>query len=252
MTIQTIVQGLIQTTQKNAPVLLAASAIVGTVTTAALAGKGAYKAAKVLDGFDMVDMEPKERFVEQVRQTWKLYIPAVASCGITIGAITLGHTITTRRAAAYMSLYTLSEKALTEYKAKVVEQIGASKEEKIRESLAQDRTDEAAAKNPIVVVGSGKTVCVDAFSGRTFEARIEDVKAGINEFNAEVLRDGYGSLNRLYYYIGLEDTAQGDTVGWTSDMILEPLYTATLIKGSQPAFEIEFRNNPKPRFNYFG
>ena len=251
MSLHSVIQTVTTKTAANAPTLLAASAVVGVVSTALLTGSASFRAASILSENPVGGSDAKEKFINSTKLVWKEYIPPALTCATTIAAIIAGHRVSAARTAAFASLYSISERALSDYKDKVVEQLGKNKEEKIRHDLAQDKTDEVVAANPTVVFTEGKTLCVDSYSGRPFTSNIEDLRGGVNKFNAEVLSEGYGSLNRLYDFIGLAPTANGDYVGWSSDDILEARYSSTLVEGTKPAFVIDFHNHPEPRFNYF-
>jgi hypothetical protein len=236
----------------NSPALLTALGVTGAVTAAYLTGKATFKAAEIIaaseakpEGDDGdYSLEP----MEKVELTWKLFVPAVGTLAITVAAIIAANHISTRRVAAFASAYNLSEKAFEEYKKKVIEKVGVKKEQAVRDAVAQDRVNEYVAANGPVYVVSGRVLCMDLHSGRTFNSDMESIKAAVNETNAQVISDNYASLSDLYDRIGLTKTAESDNIGWNTDELLAVEYSTALTEDNQPCITIGFRAKPVSGF----
>jgi len=228
----------------NSPLILTAIGVTGTITTAYFAGKASFKAAEVLE-FELSAQEPRT-FRTDMEKVWKLYIPAVISGTGTIACIIMANRIGTRRAAAMASAYAISERAFTEYKEKVVEQLGEKREQKIRDEIQQERIDREH-----LVVGpkpSGKVWCKDAWSGRVWPCTMETIKKAQNDTNHEVLNYGYASLTDFYQRVGLEGTKESDNVGWNSDKLLEVFFTTGLSDDQEPVLIMDFAVAPIRNF----
>lgn len=228
----------------NSPTILTGLGVAGTVATAIFAARAAFISAEILE------MEARERryknqpfdLEDKVQMTWTLYIPAVGMGVTTIVCIISANRIGSKRAAAMAAAYSLSEKAFTEYKDKVVEKLGEKKEQAVRDEIQQDRVNRNPASEVIIV--SGDQLCYDSYSGRYFMCTVEYVKSAVNELNHRILSDNYASLSDFYHLLGLEPTSVSDEVGWNVDKLLEIRYTSTLATDGRPAIALEYRVEP--------
>jgi len=233
----------------NSPTILTVIGVTGTVTTAILTGRASFKAAELI-----AHEQTKENIrghhqplttKDKMRLTWTLYIPAVGTglltCAATVGANQIG----TRRAAAVAAAYTISERAFTEYKEKVVEKLGESKEQNIRDEVAQDRvTRNPVGDREVIVTGGGDVLCYDAFTGRYFMSDMETLKKAQNDINYQIINQEYASLSDFYNKIGIAPTAYSDEVGWNNDKLLELKLTGTLSEDQKPCISIDFAVSP--------
>lgn len=229
----------------NSPAILTALAVTGTVTTAYLTGRASFKAAMILS-----EESPHLDTREKVDLVWRLYVPAVGTGLMTVGCTIAATRIGTRRAAAVAAAYTLSERAFTEYREKVVEKLGEKKEQAFRDELAQDRVD----RNPIatrqIVIVEGKSVlCYDAYTGRYFLSDMETLKKAQNDVNHQVLNEYYASLTDFYDKVGLPSTSMSDEVGWNSDRLLELKFSVTLGEHDKPCLSVDFDVAPIRDYN---
>jgi hypothetical protein len=183
---------------------------------------------------------------EKLKVTWKCYIPTAFFTIISISTNIGSNNISLRRNAALSGLYALSEKALNEYKHKVIETIGERKEEKIRDAISQDHLNkDPLSKKDIIVLGKGDTLFYDSLSGRYFKTEIEAVRKIQNDFNARLLREMCMSINELYYEIGLEGTELGKSLGWNIDNgLLDIHFSSKIAEGGIPCIVLDFKNVP--------
>lgn len=239
----------------NSPAILTAIGVTGVITTAYFTGKASFKAAEVLRENQPWDLNeigkpgpepltPREKF----ELLWKLYIPAVATGVGTITCIIMANRIGTRRAAAMASAYVMSERAFTEYKEKVVEQLGEKREQKIRDEIQQERMDRDGVTLSPLPAGSRKVWCKDAWSGRYFPGSMEIIKKAQNDTNHEVLSYGYASLTDFYSRLGLEGTKDSDNLGWNSDKMMDVTFTTALSDDQEPVLVMDFAVAPIRNF----
>lgn len=235
----------------NSPAILTAVGVTGALTTAYLTGKASFKASNVifqvrLDKTERWNDEPYEMDIkEAMKLVWKLYIPAGITAALTISAIIGANRIGTRRAAALAAVYAISERAFEEYKEKVIEKIGGTKEQQVRDSIAQDQI----SRNPvgsqeIIVAGAGTVLCYEAYTGRYFLSDMETLRKAQNDVNAQVLNDSYASLTDFYDLVGLPHTDNSDEVGWNSDKLMELKFSAVLTEDGRPCMSISFTVSP--------
>ena len=235
----------------NSAAILTGVGIAGTVTTAVLTAKASFKAARVIDELAMQDISAgpvTQR--EVVLAVAPLYVPAVGAGITTITAIFFSYKISSQQSAALAAAYGISERAFQEYKDKVVEKIGAKKENTIVESIAQDRVDAHPLDGKdVIVIGAGDVLCFEELTGRYFRSTIEAVKAAENKINHEILNTGYASLGAFYDELGLPATTVGDQLGWNMDNLLNIAYSATFATDGVPCISIGFKSEPSADYH---
>jgi hypothetical protein len=232
----------------NAPAILTGIAVVGTISSIAFTGKATFKAADVIAKKQAeLDAEEESHPLtgrEKVELTWRYYVPAAGTAVLTIACIIGANRISTTRAAALASAYTAVQKGFKEYQNKVVEQIGKNKEQKVRDSIAQDRIDKKPPSAEVTIVGTGSVLCMDAYSGRYFNGDMEALRSAENDINYQIIHQDYASLSDLYSLIGLESTSESDNLGWNTDTKFEIEYSTALAPDGRPCISIDFRTIP--------
>lgn len=237
----------------NSPLILTAIGVTGTLTTAYLTGKAGYRASEVLTE----EADKRRRSGEGALQprekldlTWKLYIPAAGSAALTIAAIVGANRVGTRRAAAMAAAYSLSEKAYSEYREKVVEQIGKTKESQVREEILKDQMSKKSFdEDQILRTNGGNDLCVDKFSGRVFYSTLETIKGAQNHINFQLNQNQYASLNDFYEWIGLSPIPIGEELGWVNGNQLELMFTTGKTENDRPCHMFEFWTEPVRNYN---
>lgn len=247
---------MVNKTQKlvieNSTSILTAVGVTGTVTTAILTGRASFKAAQILEweqvdkyGLDFREREVGMEVKEKAKMVWPLYIPAAGVGMTTITAIIFCNRISSRRTAALAAAYGISERAFSEYKEKVVERLGKTKELAMRDEIAQDKVN----KNPIegrevIIAGSGDVLCYDSLTGRYFQSTIETIKKAENKVNYNIIHHMYDSLSSFYDEIGLPSTEYSEEVGWNLNNILDVTYSTTMSTDGRPCIVIDFKVSP--------
>lgn len=228
---------------RNSPTVLTAIGVTGTIATAILAAKAGARSVVILDRYD-----DSYSFRDELELVWKEFVPPVLVGSGTIAAIIMANRIGTRRTAAVTAAFAITERAYDEYKEKVVELHGENKERKVRESIAQDRIEEATKDREIVPASDGKVLCLDAYSGRTFYSTVEDIKAAQNWVNYELLNNMHASLTDFYSRVGLSRIQWSDDVGWDCNRQLELDFTWGSTDDQKPCCVVTFHNPPFPDY----
>lgn len=100
----------------NSPAILTGIGVVGTISTAFLTGRAAFKAAQILETEHWRNAQnPQSRPLtqrEELELVWEEFIPPVIVGIITIAAIIGSNRIGSRRTAALAAAYSISEKVL--------------------------------------------------------------------------------------------------------------------------------------------
>lgn len=237
----------------NSPVILTAIGVAGTIGTAILAHRAGTKARRIMDDVQIeFDNHPKVRVgVEELskKETFKLvwiaYIPPVVSGAATVGAIVMANHIGTKRAAALAAAYTISEKAYTEYREKVIERIGEKDERDMRNSIVQDRVRQMPPSEAnVLMVGGGDHLFMEMYTGRYFRSDMQAVKKAVNEINFKINAEGYASVSDFYDILELPHTSVSDEMGWNRDKLMDVNYDPVLSDTGQPCVGISFMTGP--------
>lgn len=239
---------------KNSPTILTGLAVTGLIATVALAIKATPKAIEIIEmekDYREQEVQDKDHnkpidVIDTVKLTWKPYLPTILMCAATISCIVAANNINLRRNAALASLFSVTEATLKEYQAKVVEQIGEKKEEKLRSEIAQERlNNNPVDEKTVILTGRGQYLCYDAFSARYFRSDVECLRKAENTFNQRLLREGWLGINEFYYEIGLEPIELGDEMGWIAERsLLDLKFDSKLSKDIEPCLFIGYSVSP--------
>lgn len=234
--------------------ILTGIAVGGTVSTAVLTGRASFKAARILDNGDAVliyeDPENGNTYrelsrVEKVKLTWKLYIPPVATGLVTVTCMVVANKISSQKIAALAVAGGISERALQEYKDKVVEKLGERQNTAIRDGIAQDRVNANSTGQEVILVGQGQVLCYDLTTDRYFQSTMEEIRRAENDINAELLNHMSASLAEFHDKIGLKPTSYTDSVGWGSPEMFKVTFSTVMSPDGRPCIAIDFVRPPQ-------
>lgn len=257
MDVMKYVKQLERLTIDNSPAILTAFGVVGTLSTAYLTHKAALKANSVLEQEQrLIDsnnndpwlIEPKEA----VSLVWKIYIPPAISAVATVTAIIGSNHVSSRRAAGMAAAYTISERAFSEYRDKVIQKVGEKKAQTYRDEISQERID----KNPVsdqsvIITGNGEVLCHDQFTDRYFMSSMEIMRGCENQINHLIVHQGYASVSDLYYLLGLKPTGYSEEVGWNTDYLLAMKFTTCMSDDGRPCISMYFDISPYRKYAHF-
>jgi hypothetical protein len=230
----------------NSSAILTGVAVAGTVATAVLTGRAAFKSAETISEKNDANFIEHDEFLttkEKVMLVWPQFIPSVGMGAMTIGSIIFANRISSKRVAALAAAYSLSEKSFGEYKEKTLQHLGIKKEEALRDEIAQDRVNLHPIEQTIII-GDGDHICYDAITGRYFKSNMETIRQAENKVNYEIIHYQAASLSSFYEEIGLPPTSYSDDVGWNIDNLIEVAYTSTLTSEGKPCIHIDFKVAP--------
>ena len=237
-----------RTLNQNSPTILSAIAIGGVVTTAYLTAKATLKAKKHCDDSPLMEWTQKDR----VKECWKFYIPATFSGVATVACVVGANQIGARRQAAYLGAYTLADAALREYKDEVLHQIGAARERKIGDGIAEKQIQNSPVKDDqVIITQGGDSLCFDRLTGRYFKSDVETIRQSANTINASIVNDMYASLNDFYELLGLGHTTIGDELGFNLENFIELQFSSHLANNGQPCLAMSFARSPRPNYSKF-
>jgi hypothetical protein len=239
--------------KQHQPEILTGLGIGGMITATVMAVSATPKALDLMAEIKekhSQDTDRKAYAKDVVKKVAPVYLPATLVGGVAIGCLVGASTVNYKRNAALATAYTLSEKAMKEYQEKVVETIGAKKEQTVRSAIVQDKLDQnPVTDREVYITGKGDTLFYDIMSGRYFESDIEKVKKAVNELNHRLLREDYVSINDLYDEIGLSFTKMGDEMGWRVDKgLIEVEFIPKMSSDGRPCIALDY--NVVPDYNY--
>lgn len=232
--------------EKHTPEILMGIGISGMLSAGILAVKATPKALRLIEAKKKESGVEKLSKVDTVKATWKCYIPSVVITGASIACLIGSNKVSLKRNAALATAYKIAETAHREYREKVIETIGEKKEELVNDKIAKDKVDKNPVSNcEVIVTGKGKTLCLDALSGRYFEVNIDVLEKAQNALNRQIINQNYVSLNEFYREIGLDDIELGDELGWNVDNFIALRYSSQLADDNRPCLVVSFEVAPK-------
>lgn len=250
MNLSTLLTKAVQTLKSNTPELLTALGVSGVMTTAYLTAKASFQAANELERNKVTHVgvadDPQITIKEQAKIVWKCYIPPAIVGTFTVGCIIGASRANVARTTAAVTAYSLTEKAFSEYKDKVVQEIGKGKEQKVRDDLAQEKVaTHSTNAGDVMILGTGDVLCCELYTKRYFRSDAETLRKAMNTINADINRGIYATLDDFYDLVGLEHTSNSNLMGWTSDKQMELVFTSALSEGSRPCLAFDY-NYVKP------
>lgn len=231
---------------KNSPAILTGLGVAGMLTTTILAVQATPKALNLLEEkfLELGGVTPTKK--ETIQTAWKCYIPSAIMGTLTVACIISANKVSTKRNAALASLYSITEKSLKQYQSKVIETIGVNKEQKIRDSVAEEKLREfPVSKNEVIITGNGEMLCYDVMSGRYFKNDIEQIRRIQNDLNRDLLTDMWLDLNDLYYALGLSGIELGAMMGWSIDTPLDVNFSSMISDEGKPCLVLSYEVVPK-------
>lgn len=227
MNVSSFFADLAKQAKTHSPEILTAFGVTGVVTTSYLTAKAATKVAQDEDA------DPWASNKDKIKKYWKVYIPAGVSGVVTVACIISGSQASGRRTAAAVTAFSVTERAFTEYKEKVVEQIGKGPEQKVRDQIVQEKVS-ANPPGQVIMMGSGHVLCCELYTGRYFRSDMETLKRAQNEVNSIASKDVYATLSDFYDLLGLPHTSHSDYTGWDTERGMELVISAVMTETSTP------------------
>ena len=234
--------------RQKSPEILTAMAVTGVVITVIAAVKGTTKAKELMDDISKepeTEEEKKEIAVEKVKIYVKCYAPTAIFGGLTVASIIGAHTVSSRRAAALASLYSVSEATLKEYQSAMTDE---------QKKEVEDKADNRKVKNTpldydnMERIGHGNDLCFDLWSGRYFYGSMVEIREAVAEFNQQLLYDNSMCINELYELIGLSSCELGYMVGWKVGDIVRAVFDSRLASDGTPVITVTFKSPPSITF----
>jgi uncharacterized FAD-dependent dehydrogenase len=237
----------------NAPEVLIGMGLAGMLTSTIMAVKATPKAMDIIkEEEDYLNRDLTR--AEKVKLTWKPYAPAAIGYCVSAALIIKANDVNNARSAMFAGAYKLSEKALLDYKDKVIETIGEEKEREISDKVIKDRykTTAISRTQPAseIIYGTGQCLCHDPLSGRYFNADMDKIRRVENDLNYRLMKENMVSLNEFYTELGMECTEMGFKYGWNiDDGLIEVRFTSIITDDNKLCLVVSFARNPRLDFD---
>lgn len=205
---------------KRAPELLAGTGIACFIGSTVAAVAATPKALDIIaDKKYELNIHPDDKLPlkETVKATWKLYLPTAVTTVSGVCFIAASVSESNYRYLTLSTSYNLLQDAAYTYRDKVLETLGAKKEEKLRQEIAQKNLDEDKNlnDNTIIITNQGNTLFKDTLTGQYFRYDISKFKNKAIEYANYELNEGYVGVPEWLLEFGLTvpDTMMG--MGWS-------------------------------------
>lgn len=205
--------------RKHGPKILKIAGYTGVILAPVLSSIGTYHAVRAIDkrkeelGVDKLTVK------EAVEVAWKHYILALATTVGTLTSLITGDSIQEKRAAALGVAYTAVERTLSDYKDKVVEKIGETKEKAIETEVMQEQANEVIRKNPDIIQtqDEGTTLFWEPYGGALFYSTPEKVRKALIKLTEQLQAYDEVLLVDLYYLLKLKPNKSCDIWCWKTE-----------------------------------
>lgn len=259
MSIKDITSKVVNGAKKHSPEILIGMGVTGMIASTVLAVRATPKALELIeDKKDELDVDwlTKKEIVEAA---WRPYVPSIALSVVSAACIIGGTTTNLKRNAALATVYSISENTLKEYQRRTVEIVGEEKAKEIerevsrgkaRENISIVSTDDSQF---LCNTGDGNTLFYDTLSGRYFRSSVNSVDRAINNINKMMLTEHYITINEFYNELGIPTIGAGSLIGWIIDREMADIsYDSDLDENGNPYVVIEYKNKPRPLYDYNG
>lgn len=250
----------------NSSTILTGMGVSGTVATAYLTGRASVRAVSLIQQAELPLWDTKEEngnsvavrdseaqeltLPAKVRLVWRLYIPPVGVGITTVASIIVANKISSKKIAALTVASVISERSLQEYKAKVIEKLGARQNQNIRDEIAQERVTNQPVGREVILAGTGEVLCYDMITGRYFQSSVEEIKRAENKINHQLVNFMSASLSEFYDEIGLPSTPYTESVGWNMNNRMEVQFSTVMSSDDRPCIAIDFLYPPTEGFSH--
>ena len=201
---------------KYTPEILITTGVIGYGLSLVLTAKAAKKTDAALKEADKYTVDKSNRkavLVGQFNHLLPIYAPAVSAFMLSTACVVGAHTVSKRRQAAVVGLYTIAERTIRSYEKHITKELSNDQAAIIENNVRTDRLEYAT--NSPIAVAPARNLYFDTYTGRYFEGgSLEDIRGVQNTLNERLMSEMFIPVNDLYYELGLEPTGAGDQIGW--------------------------------------
>lgn len=205
----------------NVPYILGGFGCIGVIATTVMAIQSTPKALELLEDAEKEKGEDLSKW-EIVKAAGPIYLPVIITGIATVGCIAGAVILSERQQASLISAYGLLNESYMKYQRKVIENCGEETHTEILKAIAEEtKPVTITADNFFGLSNQGiaedfsePRLFYEEFSGRYFEAPLEQVLLAEYHVNRNMALGALILLNDFYEFLGLERTDYGGEVGW--------------------------------------
>lgn len=214
----------------NKNLFLGVASMIGVCATAYFTHRSTLKAEEIIKNKKL----NKEDKKEIIKETYKVYIPAIVAGGATVCCIASNMIINKQIQAGLIAAGGLLAKNHQKVLDKIKDVYGQEALDTIKndiaveslsekESMAEDNNAPEIVVNefPFTYLGkddsANKLLFYDSFSDRWFWARLAEVISAEYHLNRKFAIDGCATLSNFYEFLGLEIYSSDSYRGWEID-----------------------------------
>lgn len=208
------------------PLFLTCVSAAGMTATVIFAVRATPKAAEHIEQAKREKGETLTRS-ETIRAAAPCYIPTAMLGTLTVLCMFGANAVGNKQRAAYISAYSMLEKAFGEYRAKAMSIYGESADNEIRSAVAEYKRMEHSVEcvtrgvhkaDETFGIESELLTFYDEYSGEFYERTIVEVLNAAYHLNRNYTLRGYSPLNEFYDFLDLPHIESGDMLGWSQDI----------------------------------
>lgn len=190
--------------------------ILGIISAVVLAVKAGKESAEDIE-IAKEELETEElSFGEIVRVTWKRFLPVILILILTISCLVVTTNKLMKRYAALSTAYALTESYMKDYIGVTQEEVGAKREQLIRDKIMEKRLKEhPVAERGTIETGNGDILFYDSITTRYFKSSMAAVKEAEKELANIYQNEGELKLDEYTYALGIgKYSTIGNYIGW--------------------------------------
>ncbi len=228
--------------KKHSPTILFVGGVVGVVATTVTACRATLKLERLIDdtkenldlarNLSYTEYSEQDRskdisyiYVQSAVKLGKLYGPSIILGSLSIGALAGSHNILNKRNAGLTAAYTMLLNSFTDYRSRVVGELGEDKDREFRFGSETVNITSKDKNNPkkmkVKIPGDGKY----SQYARLFESTNQSwspfpeynvmfLRGVQNQTNDRLRAKGHLFLNDVYDDLGMDRTPDGAITGW--------------------------------------
>ncbi len=245
--------------KRHAPVILTGMAAVGVVAAGVLSGKASIKASRLLEA------EKAEKEADlTVLETFRIVLPTYAST-VAVGMATLGclvgvGVLNHRNQTSIAAAYGILDANFKSYRKAAKEVFGEDADKKIIAEVAKSTYLHGGGVFSSGIIyeaeldtDSEETLFYEEYTGRYFQSTVPAVMNAQYHLNRNLALKGEVSINEFFTFLGLENTPNGDDIGWNQCQMCEQSFNwidfdnrQTRLEGGLECYIIAYGYDPGP------
>ena len=217
--IQKLKRGL----KQSSPAILTCIGAIGVVATSVMSVKATPKAIFLLEQATEEKGEELTK-LEVIRVAGPVYIPTAAIGLSTVACIFGANMLSKYNQASLASAYAMLNQSYQRYRKAANSVYGDDADSKIKAQVAKEiyvSADGYHIYSPEEAQDGEHTLFYESFSQRYFTSTMSSVLNAQYHVNRNLTLRGEVTLNEFYEFLGIDDIACGDDVGWSADELME-------------------------------